>query len=129
MFAGAAGGPGLLLTASNIHLAQSEDRRGVLVDGGAIDGLAHVPEAVPLPSASPEVYGIDLLAPPFPPRSAVGALPIETGKQLWEARSAADWAIVGDRFGVTDVLTFADWRLHLPEVARADGFVLYAISR
>ncbi len=130
VFAAAAGRTGLLLTASNIHLAQLKTRRPVLVDGAAIDGLAYVPEAAPATERIlREVYGIDLLAPPFSPRSAVGSVPADTGKRLWEDRTAADWVTLGHRFGVTDVLTFADWRLHLPEVARADGFVLYAISQ
>jgi len=43
----AASRPGVLLTCSDLHLAQLRSRRAVLLDGGALDGLAYTPDAGP----------------------------------------------------------------------------------
>jgi hypothetical protein len=121
--------PGVLLTASDLHLIQLRTRRPVLLDGGALDGLAYVPAAAPMTKLVLErIYGVDLLAPGFDPREARGTLPHDAGRVVWESRAPAEWRALGDAFGVTDVLAFADWRLQLPEVARSQELVLYSLG-
>ncbi|MSO45423.1 MAG: hypothetical protein EXQ59_01465 [Acidobacteria bacterium] len=130
LFATVRARPGLLLTASDLRLIQLRTRRAVLLDGAAIDGLAYVLEAAPATERIlRDVYGVNLLNPPFPPRDARGFLTPDTGKDLWQARTVDEWRALGDRFDVTDVLTFSDWPLQLPEVARSGDLALFAIPR
>lgn len=127
LFAVVASRPGMLLTASNMHLIQLPVRRPVLLDGGAIDATVYVPDAVPATDRIlARVYGTrfaDVVA------SGVSALHHETGRALWEQRSAADWRQIARDFAVTDVLTHQGWRLQLPRVASNPDFILYALPR
>lgn len=122
--------PGLLLTAGGMHLVQLRTRRAVLLDGGALDAVNYVPRAAPeMVRILQRVYGVDF----FHPTGALalahtGALDAETGRDLWEARTPGDWRAIGAEFGVTDVLTPADWSLTLPVIARSTSFVLYSIA-
>ena len=119
--------PGMLLTCSNLHYIQLRTRRPVLLDGYALDYLPYLPEVGPqMEEIIREVHGIDFFRPPENTKHK-GGLTREAGKELWQTRSAADWVEIRKRFDVTDVLTFADWKLKLPEAARSGEYVLYAI--
>jgi hypothetical protein len=125
--AGAAGGSGLLLTGSDLHLIQLTTRRPVLLDGLATDGLVYVPEAAPETARiMRRVYGVDLDALE---RTGGGGFEPETGKTLWEARTQSDWQSIANEFGVSDVLTYPDWKLQLPRVAQSEQFALFEIPR
>jgi hypothetical protein len=125
LYAAAAQRPGLLLTSSRLHLIQLVTRRPVLLDGGAIDALLYVPAAAgETDRILRRVYGIDLQRVRTMRR---GFLADETGKTLWESRTADEWRAIAREFGVTDVLTYAEWRLQLPVVASNADLVLYAI--
>jgi len=125
VYAAAARRPGLLLTASNLHLIQLVTRRPVLLDGGAIDAIVYAPEAAnEMDRILRRVYGTDLVQLR---QTGRGYLAEETGRVLWEARTADEWRTIAAEFGVTNVLTFAQWRLQLPVVASNADLVLYDI--
>lgn len=125
LLAAAAARPGLLLTGGNTHQIQLVTRRPVLVDGGALDALAYVPEAGPETARILRaVYGLDL---PAIQRGGAGQIPDEGGRAVWEAREAAEWRRLGREFGFTDVLADRSWSLRLPPVAANAAYVLYAI--
>jgi hypothetical protein len=125
LLAAAARRPGLLLTSSSLHLLQLTTGRPVLLDGGALDALLYVPEAA---GASDRilrrVYGTSLERVQQERR---GYLHHDAGRTLWESRTSDEWRAIGDEFGVTDVLTYADWDLRLPVIASNAELVLYAI--
>lgn len=117
--------PGLLLTASNLHMIQLFTRRPVLLDGGALDMLIHAPEAAPeTDRILQRVYGTSLLSVQ---QSRIGWLPESTAKALWETRAPEEWQQMAREFGVTDVLTYGGWTLQLPVVASNTELTLYAI--
>jgi hypothetical protein len=119
---------GLLLTASDLHRIQILTRRPVLLDGGAIDALAYVPESGPaLERIAVDVYGISLLSPPFGADQPTGGFPPDTGRQLWETRTVEAWQDIREKYGVTDVLTYGDWRLALPAVSTRPDMILWSI--
>jgi hypothetical protein len=119
--------PGLLLTGGNMHQIQLVTRRPVLLDGGALDGLAYVPEAEPATGRIlKEVYGLDLASIA---RTGAGQLPEDGGRAAWEARDTAGWRRLGREFGFTDVLAERAWSLQLPVVAVNAEYVLYAIPQ
>jgi hypothetical protein len=126
----AAAGKGLLLIGQQCcYLTQLQTRRPLLVEANALDQIPYAPESAPAANAALKaVYGVDLLDPPESVRSPgmpQGLTPVT--KPLWEARSAEEWKELGEVFGFTQVLANAEWRLHLPEVARDPAQVLYAI--
>ena len=122
-YATAARRPGLLLTAADIHLIQLHTRRPVLLDGGALDGLPYIPEAVAqADTILRRVYGIDTVRD-VPEGEDIGGLWPDAGKALWEARTSAEWKALAHEFGVTDVLTYAGWRLRLPVIDRSSDFI------
>lgn len=125
----ARGRPGLLLTAGEMHLVQAITRRPVLLDGGALDGLSYVPQALPQAvRILDRVYGVTFLHPPgVLAEERRGALGSETGRDLWERRSREAWQTVAAEFGVTDVVTPIEWRLHLPVAARGREYVLWTL--
>ena len=119
---------GLLVTASDLHLIQLRTRRPVLIDGGGLDLLAYTLEAGPaLDKILRRVYGIDLFAPPAD-AVAMGSIPLITTRMTWEGRGSEEWKAIGAEFGATGVLTYADWQLRLPLVARNDEFAFYRID-
>ena len=125
VYAAAANHAGLLLTAADIHLIQLQTRRPVLLDGGALDWLPYVPEgAAQADTILRRVYGIDSFHD-VPDYS--GGLWFDAGKALWEGRTAAEWDDIAREFGVTDILTYSDWRLDLPAIARNTNYILYRV--
>lgn len=125
--ASAAAGSGLLLTGSDLHLIQLTTRRPVLLDGLATDGLVYVPEAAPETARiMRRVYGVDLEALE---RTGGGGFEPDTGKTLWQERTRLEWQAIAKEFGVTDVLTYPDWKLQLPLLAQSEQFALFEIPR
>lgn len=118
---------GLLLTAGDLHLIQLRTRRPVLLDGGGLDGLPYAPEAGPeMQRILRDVYALDLLSPPEEARG-LGVIPLALNRQVWERYSSEKWREIRQTYNVTQVLTYADWELHLPVVARNRTLSLYGI--
>jgi hypothetical protein len=125
----AADQPGLLLTAGSFHLVQLYTRRPVLLDGGALDFLTYAPGGGPaVERILREVYGIDFFAPPDEARQTA-AIPHRFTKPVWERYSRARWLEIGWTFGVSEVLTRADWTLDLPLATENRFWKLYSISQ
>ena len=128
LLATAAARGGLLLTAGDLHLIQAATRRPVLLDGGAIDTLVYVPAAAgSADRIATVVYGQPLTEPAPDDWGADGAFPPWLGQQLWSDRTPDEWAAIGLEFGITDILTPADWTLQLPRVVSDDRYVLWTI--
>jgi hypothetical protein len=119
--------PGLLLTGGNFFLAQLRTRRPVLLSGGGLDGLAYATEsAVAMADILRDVYGVDLLDPPEEARHS-GTIPNRASKAVWERYTRDRWRAIGQRYGVTQVMTYPDWTLDLPIAARDGDCILYNI--
>jgi hypothetical protein len=125
----AASRPGVLLTAAGLQLVQAATRRTLLLDLSLIDVLVYTPEAAATAEHIVQrAYGMTLTLPP-PPDDDPARLPGLVGKVPWTTRTAAEWRAVGEEFGVTDVLTPAEWPLHLPLVMRDEKYALWTIPR
>lgn len=119
-------GTGMVLTADSIHLVQLRTRRPVLLDGSALDGLPYAPAAFGL--AHPildEVYGIDVMT--MRPEVPEGRLTGPRVEDVWTARTGAEWRELALRFHFVEILTPADWTLHLPSVAVSEELALWRI--
>lgn len=127
LFRIAGGRPGLLLTACDLHLTTLFTRRPVLVDGGALDFFSYALETGPeLNRILRGVYGLDIFVPPPPGYRNQGII-TDIHRPLWESRTVDDWLTIRNEFGVTDVLTPADWNLSLPLLVATDTLRLYAL--
>jgi hypothetical protein len=128
VFARASQGRGLLLTASTLRAIQLQTRRGVLLEGPSLNQLPYVPASGPaMNRILNAVYGEDILTPrPFN-WLHTGGLKRYCGRELWESRDADHWRTLAREFGFTDVLTYADWSLKLPVVARNEELTLYHV--
>ena len=122
-------GSGLVLLGPDpdLYLAQLLTRRPILLNPDALDMLPYALEGGPqFVLILRDAYGIDFDDPPRTGRHA-GTLPVEPIRAVWEQRTPEQWASIKTEFAVSDVLTSADWNVHLPEVARSDRFALYRI--
>lgn len=122
-------GNGPLLTASSdFFMTQLRARRPVVADMGALDSLPYGIEGAPqVVSLLNEVYGIDFFNPPVKAQHK-GALPaLPQVKSLWETRSEAEWKQLARQYGFTGIVTYADWKLHLPIKAHDSYKVLYYV--
>jgi hypothetical protein len=118
---------GLLLTTHYSSLISLKTGRPILVDMASPNTIMYAPQSGPaFNNILKRVYGVDLLVPPAPEYRHKEIRP-ELYKRLWEQRTTAEWREIGMEFGVTDVLTPADWRLSLPAAAEGEGMVLYEI--
>jgi hypothetical protein len=118
---------GLIAVAPGLSNVQLLTRRPILIDPGALDMLPYAPAGGPeLARILDEIYGLDFFAPPASARNKA-VVPVDPVKAVWERRSQTEWVAVATRFGVTDVLAPATWRLELPEVAQGAGRVLYRV--
>lgn len=123
-------GQGMLLTSSNLGYIQIRTRRPVLLDGLSLDGLFYSLRASHQMSVIlQQVYGIDLINPPeeMKKQRGGGLLP-DTGKRLWETRTPETWKQIKTSFQVNEILTYANWSLLLPLVAKDDMYALYKIE-
>jgi hypothetical protein len=124
--AAAADQHGMLLTAGTFHLVQLRTRRPVLFDGGGVDELNYAAEGGPeMERILREVYGIDFFKPA--PESAGSGINGFT-KPIWEGYSRDKWMRIARDFGVSQVMTPADWTLDLPMAIEHEGLRLYRIA-
>jgi hypothetical protein len=122
-------GSGMVLVGSDINFIQAWTRRPVLLRGESIDVFAYAPEAAPaVATILARVYGIDFHSPPAEARRR-GGLGRDSGRELWESRTLDDWIAVTREFGVTEIVTWNDWRLRLPLAARGQELNLYRVPR
>jgi hypothetical protein len=129
VFALAAREPGLLLTGGDLHLIQLRSRRPVLLDGGGLDALPYTLEAAPaMDRILRDVYGVDLFHPPDEARGE-GKVPVAANRAVWEHYEMSRWQEIARTYGVTQVMTPAEWQLQLPMVVAGQGIVLYTIPR
>ncbi|MBI4476596.1 MAG: hypothetical protein HY654_05450 [Acidobacteria bacterium] len=129
VYAAAAGGQGLLLTAGDLHLIQLRTRRPVLLDGGGLDGVAYAPEAASaMDRIMREVYGVDIFEPPAEAYGG-GRVPLGANRAAWERFSDEKWRTIARTYGVTQVLAFPDWKLPLPPVAYNRRLTLYDLRQ
>ena len=120
---------GVVATGGSFHLVQLYTRRPVLLDGGALDTLPYAPDAGPaMERILREVYGLDFLNPPRELQQAA-FIPHSFNRPIWEGYSRLKWQEIGFAFGVTQVLTRAEWRLDLPVAAEDRFFKLYQIPK
>jgi hypothetical protein len=118
---------GLLLTGGDLHLIQLRSRRPVLLDGGQLDMLPYAPEIGPqMASIVQDVYGINFFSPPKE-AFRMASIPTQPVKSIWESKTMKDWQTIRGKYGVSEVLTSADWKLHLPVISRNTNFVAYSI--
>jgi hypothetical protein len=119
----------MLLTGGDMQLIQLRTRRPVLIDGGGLDGLVYAPEStIAVDGVLRDVYGIDVRHPPEEARHG-GRVPVNANRAVWEAYSYGRWQEIARAYGITQVMTHAQWQLDLPVVARSPGFALYAIPK
>jgi hypothetical protein len=119
---------GLLLTGGSFHLVQLYTRRPVLLDGGALDFLTYAPAGAPaVERILRDVYGIDFFNPPDEARRTA-AIPHRFNKPVWERYPRVKWQEIGQTFGVSQVLTRADWSLDLPIATENRFWKLYRIG-
>ncbi len=122
-FARVSQGQGLLATGGDLHLVQLRTRRPVLIDGGGLDGVVYAMAAAPeMDRILREVYGIDLLQ-----QRGTGSISPEANQRVWAGFSTDQWRRIRATFGVTEVLTYADWRLALEPIAQNGRLILYRI--
>lgn len=121
-------GTGLALTASRIELLQLQTRRGVLLYGAAMNQLTYVPDSAPkMNEILRRIYGDDLLSPRPPGWVRCGGLMMDSGRGLWAEREPEEWIRLAREFGFSDVVTYADWTVKLPLVARNNKYALYRV--
>ncbi len=128
--AAAIGRPGVLLTGGRLRFIQARTRRPVLLDGGYLDMFIYTPDLIPeADRLLNQVYGINVrrLANDVILGHPGDTLLATIGRDLWARRSASEWHQIASRFGVTDVVTDADWVVQLPIVARSERYALYTI--
>ena len=129
VLAAASQGSGPLLTGGDLFLVQLRTRRALLIDGSTLDTLPYALEAGPITQQIlTDVYQIDLFDPPAEAKWG-GRIPPRLNRSIWSRFSRERWTSVGRAYGVTQVLTPAEWGLDLPVVARSREFELYAIPR
>jgi hypothetical protein len=127
VLAQAARGEGLLLVGPGIWMAQLRTRRPLLLDPSALDMLPYVLRAGPaVEEILREVYGVDFFHPPGQAIRA-GVVPEKPARELFAHRTPDEWRAIRARFGVSDVLVKADWKLRLPALASGDDYTLYAL--
>ena len=94
----------------------------MVIDVGAMDGMAYVPEAGAANyEIMKEIYGTDLRA--LNPDG-------ETVHQdVWETRSRDEWLRLAEKYQFTDVMTEEHWQLKLPLVMRRSPYALYHVPK
>lgn len=128
LWSAAAHGEGLILTAPRRGIVQLLGRRGIVINGEAINQITYIPSSAPaINHALERLYGDGLLRPRPADWLPCGGLMANSGRQLWETRDADEWRLLADEFGFGDILAPADWKLRLPVVARDRRLVLYHV--
>src|SRR5258707_12890879 len=106
---------------------QLNTRRAVML-GSQMDGLPYSIEGAPQAERIlSEIYGVDFFKPPLDVQHT-GVWPVDKGIQnLWAARTANQWMVLGKKFNFTQVLVPSDWTLQLRVVASNSDGTLYAL--
>ncbi len=92
--------------------------RPVLFNSDVIDSLVYTPALGPMmEELLGEVYGLEI--------SDSSEVEVELNKKAWEARTAAQWRDICDKYNVTEILAYADWNLQLPLKASDSHYALY----
>lgn len=111
----------------DLFMISLKTRRPILVDMSAMNFFPYALEsAIVLDNILKKVYGVDLLTPP-PKNCQHNEIPSDLYRDLWEKRTVEEWRDIKKEFGVTDVLTKADWKLLLPVIGKNEKMVLYEI--
>lgn len=119
---------GLILTGPRMGIIQLRTRRGVLLNGEAMNQITYVPASGPaINRVVQRIFGDDILQPRPAGWQKLGGLMFTSGRELWQEREPDEWRRLAGEFGFTNIVTYADWRLKLPEVARNREFVLYEV--
>jgi len=117
---------GGIVATSSIPIIQLKTRRPVLLDYD-ITILGYTPECGPeMQRILKSVYGIDIFDPPKGMYD-YGNFDHNLYRRVWEARSLKEWIDIKSKFGVTQVVTYLDWELQLPEMTRNRSYKAYAI--
>jgi len=120
--------PGMLLTCSDMSMIQVRTRKPVLLDA-YLDFVPYFPELGPeMERILREVYGVDFFKPP-PEAIRKASVPAHVHRAIWESRTEQQWVEIKRKFGVTQIMTYSDWKLMLPVLARNEEFVLYQIDQ
>jgi hypothetical protein len=126
-FADVAARSGVLLLAGDLYLIQLRTRRPVLLDTGALDTVMYSLETgAAMQRMLREIYGLDLSNPP-PDAVGAGRIPPLSHRDTWIGYPPEKWRAIRRDFGVTQVLSYADWPLQLPLAAQSRRLLLYDI--
>ena len=116
---------GLLIISQEFRLVPAKTRRPILIDAQNVNFIVYALESAPqVNDILRGVYGVDLFKPPHDRNVQV---PGRFYKELWEKRTIEEWREIGEKFGATDILVEAGWRLSLPIVVRNETMTLYEI--
>ncbi|MDJ0943512.1 MAG: hypothetical protein QNJ30_08610 [Kiloniellales bacterium] len=121
---------GLVLVASYRQFAISQRLCALpaLIDPTATNSLPYIPWAASeMRRIISIAYGVSFENPPVATRYR-GAIVKSAFKQVWEARTAAEWVHVANEFGVDAVMVPPDWVLALKQpIAEGDSYKLYSL--
>jgi hypothetical protein len=128
VFAAAARSEGLLLTAPRMGVVQLRSRRGILLNGEAMNQLTYVPASGPAMNRMlNKIYGDDLLTPRPAGWIKAGGLMRYSAYDLWQNRTRDEWRRLANEFGFRQIVTYPDWKLNLPLAASSRDFLLYEV--
>jgi hypothetical protein len=128
VFAAAHRSDGLLLTAPRMGVVQLRSRRGVLLNGEAMNQLTYVPASGPaMNHMLNDLYGDDLLRPRPAGWIKAGGLMRYSAYDLWQDRTPDEWQRLAAAFGFRHIVTYPDWKLNLPLVASSRDYLLYEV--
>jgi hypothetical protein len=128
VFSAARRSQGLILTCPRMGIVQLRARRGVVLNGEAMNQITYVPASGPgMNRVLQRIFGDDLLRPRPAGWEKLGGLMYDSGQELWERRESGEWRRLAAEFAFTNVLTYGDWTLKLPVVARDENLILYNI--
>ena len=117
---------GLLIIPQGFRLIPAKTRRPILIDAENANFILYALESAPqVNDILRGVYGVDLFKPPHDRNVQV---PGRFYKELWERRTIEEWREIREKFGATDVLAKADWKLSLPVAVGNETMTLYEIS-
>jgi hypothetical protein len=128
VFAAAGRSEGLLLTAPRMGIVQLRSRRGILLNGEAMNQLTYVPASGPgMNRMLNEIYGDDLLTPRPVGWVKAGGLMRYSAYELWQNRTPTEWQRLANQFGFRHIVTYPDWKLNLPLAASSRDYLLYEV--
>jgi hypothetical protein len=123
-------GTGPILTGPMLEGVQIRTGRPVTIETAQMDQIHYAPGlALGFHRVLRAAYGIDFaVLPPDGRRNRMLYVFEDDVRQLWEARTAADWAAVGREFGFTAVWVRSGWRLELDPLADDGRFAVFRVA-